>query len=99
MGAELCAEILDGTLSGDKVRIAFDQIVAHALYDHGHAGYSGTFAEVTEGVRIHTEIHHNKKYAYSHLDTIVEKWECAHAVRYLDNEGKRQWLIMAMCSC
>ena len=98
MGAELCMQSIKGDLTEEQVRIEFDKIVAQALWDHGHAGYSGTFAEVTKGVRVHHHVHTNEHSAHGQLDGLVEKWECAHAVRYLDDEGCRNWLVMAICS-
>jgi hypothetical protein len=44
MGAEWFYE----TGEGESAKAVFDEIVAQALYDHGHAGYSGTIAEKSE---------------------------------------------------
>ncbi len=47
MGAEYCQETISAK-TDKEAQEAFMGLVAECEYDHGHSGYSGTFAEKTE---------------------------------------------------
>lgn len=46
------AESFTNRAKGTSAAKAFDAVVQQALYDHGHAGYSGSIAEKSEFVMI-----------------------------------------------
>jgi hypothetical protein len=48
------AEYQENIITGKDFAHAFDELVESCLYDYGHAGYTGTFAEKDQGVVIAT---------------------------------------------
>ncbi len=50
MGAEFVCETLKAT-TRDEAIAEVKQIIEQCLYDYGHAGYTGTFAE-SDGVKV-----------------------------------------------
>jgi hypothetical protein len=55
MGAEYCYEIINDkqlVMTDTEILDAAKGITEQALYDHGHSGYSGTFAE-KDSYKIH----------------------------------------------
>lgn len=82
--------------TADDPTKAFADRKAQDLHDHGHAGYTGTFADVPSvEVQVEPRFHcvHD---AEEHCQECAEKWGPAIAIRYLDSEEKERWLIAAM---
>ena len=91
---------------GEHLNDKFQRMVFQAQYDHGHSGYSGTFAEKPGVVII--PIHRaqedevnpvNSNYwtregAYNHALNHNGKWEDANAYEL----GPRTWYIGGWCS-
>lgn len=96
MGAEVDTEVMDGELTQER----FEEMVTERRLDHGRIGYTGTFAEVTKGVAIHSrEPFPSEWQAQTWLEERAEKWECAHAVRFSSEEpGSPRWLVLAVYS-
>lgn len=98
MGAET-----DETVIIDKGRKALEDqyknVRDQRAYDHGHGGYSGTFAEAT-GLFVHhgQEPFPTKEAARDWLDERVRKWGPAQAVRFRADDGVACWYVMALCS-
>lgn len=78
-----------------QVEKAHDQLVKQAQYDHGHAGYSGTFAE-SPGVTVSSLEFDNEEEAEEYLNENTKKWENAIAVRI---KGTDTWVIGGVFSC
>lgn len=85
---------------GETLEERFHKVVAGAQWDFGHAGYSGTFAEKIEGVRV---IDRPQKYGFeywqrddaqNHAHEYNEKWGPAFA--YLIGEG--HYYVAGWCS-
>ena len=108
MGCEYSELRLKGTLSKQDVESRFNAHVEECCYDHGHAGYTGTMAEVT-GLTITDEVFDTVKGAEDYLDGSFDedtneysegackKWGPAIAVR-VKNDNQDQWVIGAECS-
>ena len=98
MGAEIDEAVFDDMSLKDLGK-KFDELVESRQYDHGHSGYSGTFAEVDGGVVIDMGSPWvTEDEARQHLREKIKKWEPAHAVRYKSSDHETKWLVMAMCS-
>ena len=92
MGAEY-QEITLLPMSPRDVATEWTKIHDQALYDHGHAGYSGTFAEVS-GVDVRSQLSFpDNESAATYVQDHHEKWEDAIAVRIPTG-----WYIGAWCS-
>lgn len=77
---------------------AFEERRVQDQYDYGHAGYTGTFAEVSSVIVENDRIFASRKDAENHCSEFAEKWEPALAVQFLDESGKKTWLIGAWAS-
>lgn len=75
----------------------FQGIVEQCKYDHGHGGYSGTFAECWD-LAISPKKFNNYKEADDYLMNTHDKWEPAIAVLFKDEKGDEYWVIGAWCS-
>ena len=76
---------------GKTAREAFASAREEALYDHGHAGYSGTLAEKDSFVEIKLpEDMDAKEYAYKLIEDddkrICDKWGDAGCIKTGDEE-------------
>lgn len=98
------AQFIVMTTEDDPVK-AFIAQKAQDEYDYGHAGYTGTFAEVP-GVTIVREPGSNSpktfptaQAAEQYCEEHAEKWEPALAVRFKDYDGNERWMIAAFSSC
>jgi len=86
MGAEFDYHTC-GKMTPDEVKAEFRKVKEQREWDHGHGGYSGTFAE-TPGVTVTTKEFPSPDAAYEYLDgEACEKWENAVAVRIKIPEG------------
>ena len=74
----------------------FDEVVEDARYDHGHAGYTGTWAEA-QGLSVRSEIFDSVEAASNWLESHAEKWGPALAVRVVAGPLKA-WAVGAWCS-
>jgi len=77
-----------GKMTPDEVKAEFRKVKEQREWDHGHGGYSGTFAE-TPGVMVTAEVFPSPEAAYEYLsggDT-CPKWGNAVAVRIVIPEG------------
>lgn len=93
MGAEFQSTVLEGGLSKKQVESSFQEIVAQALYDYGHAGYTGTFAEA-DGIKFPTEkVFDSNDEARRYVDDNADKWGPALAVKCKDTDGSIEWFL------
>ena len=68
------------------------EVIAQALYDYGHAGYTGTFAEAN-GVSLTRRIFPTKDLAIDWLGDHCEKWGPILIV-----QAPGVWIYGALCS-
>jgi hypothetical protein len=73
------------------VKAQYYAIVEECLYDHGHSGYSGTFAEKAD-VDVINELH-TEATARAILEE-NDKWGNSQAIRI----GDTKWLVGGWCS-
>ena len=92
MGAEYCDLKLEA--SKDLLNEAFNSIVEQAQYDHGHAGYSGSFAE-KDSFAIH-DVVMDEANAYDYCQEHATKW--GDAIFIPLNEERTEWYLGAVCS-
>jgi hypothetical protein len=88
MGAEFMTETITAKTS-KEVKAKHDELVERDQYDHGHAGYSGTFAE-SPGVTISDYEAKDAEDAEQYIDDNAKKWENSIAVRI---KGTDEWVI------
>jgi hypothetical protein len=94
MGAEFQMEICER----DDVKVFGEEVMEQARYDHGHGGYSGTFAEC-HGVTITGKEFASLTDAQEYLEENCEKWENILAVKLIDPaHPEAKWMIGAWCS-
>jgi hypothetical protein len=96
MGAETQIEHVKITMTRDEARKCGEQLIEQAKYDHGHAGYSGTFAECTGVVLSRYECTTYEE-AREHLvgvEGICEKWGPLVGISLPD----KTWVFGAICS-
>lgn len=94
MGA-IYNEITLGDMTPADLRIEWMTVHDEACYNHGNAGYSGTFAE-TPGVEVTDKHFDTDAAARDFVESIHEKWDPAMAVRV--KAPRRHWYIGAWCS-
>lgn len=100
MGAEFyCQKVKAKSVS--ELTAAFSSLVSQAQYEHGHGGYTGTFAEapgltVDESVTFST---YNE--AENYIDSKAQKWEDAIAVRVKPTDPAKEpyWVVGGVFSC
>lgn len=110
MGAQFDSHVFDHKPTQQE----YDNLCESRAYDHGHGGYSGTFAES----RGHMQIHESKVFdshdeAHAYLEGypkkdedghwvikgVCQKWEPGIAVPFRNKDCKTTlWLIGAICS-
>jgi hypothetical protein len=86
------AEVFQQTASGKTPKEAFQKAVDEALYDYGHAGYTGTIAEKCSFVVIKPRAKTLEE-AQERADKLIEdsdpriddKWGDAGCIQYDDN--------------
>ncbi len=80
-----------------KVTELGNKLIEDRMWDYGHAGYTGTFAEAN-GIVIHgTHVFECQIDAERWLENHVDKWGPALAVPYKGND-KLLWAFGALCS-
>jgi hypothetical protein len=84
MGAEYCNIMINDPelkMTDKEIKVFAQGVIEQAEYDHGHSGYSGSFAE-KEGVTIlRDEVFMDEAAADKFLDDLdTNKWEYADAV-------------------
>lgn len=77
----------------EKLEEWFRGVRDQALYDYGHAGYTGSFAEAS-GIERSIKSFDSKEDAGKWLQENAEKWGPALAVKVPGG-----WLVGAWCSC
>lgn len=84
------------TVTGTKDEMVshFHARVEEDIYDYGHRGYTGTFAE-KDDIDIH-DVVMSEKEAEEHCIDNVGKWGSALAIP--TNEERTTWYIGAWCS-
>lgn len=92
MGAIFNFQRLKSKTSPDALREAND-VIAAAAYEHGHGGYTGSFAEA-RGAEIASFTPDGAAQAEEWLDENAEKWGSALLVQ--DKAGV--WYMGALCS-
>lgn len=92
MGAVFNFEICKESLSRGGAVDRGLAMIETAKYDHGHAGYSGSWAEC-DGVKIRSEVFDCGYEAKQWLDANAEKWGPMLIVKL--NDG---WAFGACCS-
>jgi hypothetical protein len=100
VGASWFEDDVVGLLANEAFIAAVDQ----ALWEHGHAGYSGTIAEKQSiGFKVvDPQIHANRETALAiarlHEAEVEEKWGPAGAVAYFNDKGEKTWLFFGWAS-
>ena len=98
MGASYEEMNMDGKLSTKEVESEFTKVIQDCCYDHGHAGYTGTFAEA-QGIRFpRVQTFESQEDAFNYVEGVAAKWGPALAVNYTDANGQIKWYIGAWCS-
>ena len=95
MGAATDTEIFDHKPTQEE----YDTLCENRAWESGHGGYSGTFAEA-RGALTYVEDQAPMGYnqAYEHLDNTAQKWEPGLAAPFTNEDGKEQWMVLAVCS-
>jgi hypothetical protein len=93
------AELFETKESGSTVAEAYSAAVERALWDHGHAGYTGTIAE-KDGYRVFTvpasftaedfaELIHRAEYDVASRDELVDLLGLAESDRVMNYHGDK----------
>jgi hypothetical protein len=93
------------TAQGGTVGEAFHNAVEQALYDYGHAGYTGTIAEC-EGYTVIQSLPLTMAEAVNLGNKLIDdddprindKWGPAGAI-YVNEEGQDPWYFFGWASC
>jgi hypothetical protein len=94
MGAEFNFMVIEKEMSEDELKEKWAEIKEKAEYDHGHSGYTGSFAEKNDIEIIETEKPMEEKEAEKFIMNNNDKWGDASAIKL--NNGK--WCIGGWCS-
>ena len=93
--------VLDNLDDQGELRERFQEVVSDCLYNHGHAGYTGTLAEKDPNeLEIIEELDGVKREAWDlkearkHAEGHNDKWGPAFAYRLMDGS----WYIAGWCS-
>ena len=81
--------------SSREVHECHDKLVESCRYEHGHGGYSGTFAE-SPGVTFVDREFVSFQEAEEYIMKNAQKWENSLAVRIRDTDT---WVIGGLFSC
>lgn len=92
MGCEFNFEALKATKAVEAVAEG-NALIEQAAYEHGHSGYSGSFAEA-DGVELRPEEFDTLEAAEEWLDENCQKWEAALIVRVKNGP----YVMGAQCS-
>lgn len=84
MGAEFACNKIKAKTRNEVTKI-YDELVATAKYDHGHSGYTGSFAE-SPGLTIVGQEFDTVEEAQDYIDNNAKKWENSIAVRIKDSD-------------
>ena len=93
MGAEFNGRTYDHKPTQQE----YDDLVEQAAYEHGHDGYTGSWAEAAGGLRFTGRHFEDADQAREYLLDNAPKWEAAWVVSFGADEDKR-WAIGAWCS-
>ncbi len=88
------AQFITMTAKGDPEK-AFAERRKKDLHDYGHAGYTGSFAEI-KSVVVERGSFHCIHDAEEYLESKCEKWEPAIAVTYHNEDDEEMWMIGAV---
>jgi hypothetical protein len=98
MGCAFNESVLKGNLTKQQVIDWYNKIHDQAVWEHGHGGYSGSWAEA-QGIDF------PKHPSFKDLDESAEwlsdnapKWGAAYAVRSIGSKGQDCWHVGANCS-
>ena len=95
MGAAFDSQVFDHQPTQGE----YDALCEQRAYDHGHGGYSGTFAEARGALTTHdSRVFASYAEASDYLDETCEKWSAGIAVPYTNEEGQQRWVVGAICS-
>lgn len=75
-----------------ELKIAYSAFVDHVAWMEGHGGYTGSFAEKGEVIKIDGEW--DKDDAYNHCVDYNDKWGPSYAYLLLDG----RWYVGGWCS-
>lgn len=95
MGANFETLVLDGNLTANEVREAFQRAQDDDRYENGHS-YSGGFG-MADGLKFAQRTFKSRDEAYDFLDATCQKWHEAQAVTFAEG-GKAHWMIGACCA-
>lgn len=98
MGACNISMKIKGDKTSAEVRKAFNERQESDREEYGTDSYNGTFSTV-HGLKITSLLFDTPQEAYDYLDTKIEKYEPAVAVRFKDKDGSINWEIAAIASC
>jgi hypothetical protein len=93
MGAQFNLQILKAT-NDEAAKAEALEVIEQAAYDHGHAGYSGSFAECADVTLRTSPTHEGKAEAEEWLEENCQKWENALIVK----TDRGTYLMGAWCS-
>jgi|PlaIllAssembly_1097288.scaffolds.fasta_scaffold00012_23 hypothetical protein len=95
MGATWCETQLEAD-DRTAATAEFRNLCEQAAYEHGHGGYSGTFAEkLGHGVVFRPGLYPTRENARHLLQRDASKWGAALAVRV---RGYGGWMVGGWCS-
>lgn len=103
MGAEFESRIVKDRDRGE-IEKTWSESIKQSLYDNGHSGYSGTIAEMPDGIDWEDHEFDSRDKAEEHLQDNHNKWDKAMAVSFYrpcdDDKTKNEkwWIIGGWCS-
>jgi len=68
----------------EEAKREVNAIIEQAAYDHGHSGYTGSFAEATGVVYDNSVVHDDPEDAEEYLVDFADKWGPAIIVKVAD---------------
>ena len=98
MGANFQSTVFPKTVAVDGLQAFGAAVIDTAKYDHGHGGYSGSFAEA-RGVEVRARLtpFASVREADAYLMNEAEKWGPLVVVPFLA-EGEVRWIAGLWCA-
>ena len=102
MGSYFIAEYVKRSAETPSARAAYENLHSRALHDHGHGGYTGSWAEVPDIVRAPVaplDLPAAKAYAYDrYVSNAVQKWEAGEFVSVLADDPSTERVVTVRVS-
>lgn len=96
MGAVFVSMTLDGALTREQVKSAFEAEQRRDRHENGHS-YSGGFG-MADGIAFSKVTFNNADIAYRTVADSTDKWGPAEACRFKESDGSERWFIGAWCA-